>query len=177
TTSFPSMKRDISGIFVKRLVDALVGNAKLHVLLPCGARPLEADVGDYPVACFRYAPRSWQRLAHEPGGIPVALERQPMFWLLVPAFLLSMFFAVLRWGRRVDVIHANWLITGLVCSLAGRLLRRPVLTTLRGADIAKLETSTLNRFMVRLTLGLNAQLITVSEPMRQSLQRVFPKYK
>lgn len=170
TTSFPLKPNDVSGIFVKRLADALSSDHKVFVLTPCSRQPsISPDV-----CCFRYAPRSWQRLAHEPGGIPVALKQQPLLWLLVPIFLLSMLFATLRAGRSVDVIHANWAITGLICGLAGKLLRKPVITTLRGADVSKLEQSKLNRIVLRLVLLLNSRIITVSTPMQKALQCLFP---
>lgn len=174
TTSFPTASEEVSGIFVKRLVDSLFRKARVNVLLPCSARTLESGQFRYPVSCFRYAPRSWQRLALDPGGIPVALERQPLNWLLVPVFLLAMFVAVLRRARRVHVIHANWAMTGLVCGMAGRLLNRPVVTTLRGADVAKLERSFLDRLILKLALILNARMITVSEPMRRALRDLLP---
>lgn len=175
TTSFPWSKSAVSGIFVKRLADELAKILDIRVLLPCGLRPLEQKSCNYPVTCFSYGPRSWQRLAHEPGGIPVTLKRQPLLWLLVPVFLSTMFLAVLRAGRQADVIHANWAITGLVSGLAGKLLRKPAVTTLRGADVAELEKSVFNRSIFRLILCFNAKLIAVSLPMQQALHRLFPK--
>lgn len=176
TTSYPLESGDVSGIFVKRLADALNQDNDLLVLTPYSRLHPKPEQGCPPVHCFRYAPHTWQRLAHEPGGIPGALKHNPLLWLFVPVFLLALFMAVLRTGRNTDLIHANWAANGLICGLAGKILRKPVITTLRGSDIRKLEHSRLNRCTLRFVLALNAHVATVSTPMQNTLHRLFPRY-
>lgn len=174
TTSYPLKKGQASGVFVKRLAEALSNQEKLIVLTPGGRSPSAPEESRPPVQCFRYAPWRWQQLAHEPGGIPVALKQNPWLWLLVPVFLMGMFISVLRRGRRTQIIHANWAMTGLICGLAGKLLGKPVITTLRGSDVGNLEHSPFKRSILRLILRLNAFVVTVSTPMQGMLRQLFP---
>lgn len=176
TTSYPLDDEIPSGIFVKRLAKALDHDDDLLVLTPCSRRWKNRAQYPPPTHCFRYAPRAWQRLAHEPGGIPVALKDNPLLWLFVPIFLLAMFLSTLRHGRNMHVIHANWAATGLVGGLAGKLLRKPVITTLRGSDVGRLKHSRLQRGILRLVLHLNASVVTVSTPMHRMLLELFPRH-
>lgn len=178
TTSFPLPDNPVSGIFVARLADRLSREATLTVLTPAGtsASP-QGNRARYAVHCFRYAPRAWQLIAHQPGGIPVALRRRRWLLLLLPGFLLGMFLACWRLARRVDVVHANWTATGAVAGLAGRLAGTPVLTTLRGSDVARLERSRLDRALLALCVRTNARLICVSEAIAQQVAAVLPATK
>lgn len=174
TTSFPINSGDVSGIFVSRLADALSERVALEVLTPCGSGAFAPDAS-YPVHCFRYAPRTWQALTHSPGGIPAAIKRQPAYTLLLPVMLSITFLAVFRRARQVDVIHANWSLTGLICGLAGRLRGCPVITTLRGSDVSRLENSRLIRLLTAWTLKLSHHTVTVSSTMKDEIRTLFPK--
>ncbi|MCX8146594.1 MAG: glycosyltransferase, partial [Azovibrio sp.] len=177
TTSYPLQEGNPSGIFVKRLADALGRDDSLTVLTPASRATLQHIAAPPTVVeCFRYAPKSWQRLAHEPGGIPVALKQAPWLWLLVPAFLVSMTLSTLRHGRNADVIHANWAMPGLICGIVGKMLGKPVITTLRGSDGSNLEHDVFKRSLINLVFKLNARIVTVSAPMQAMLYRLFPEY-
>jgi len=173
STSFPTRPEDISGIFVQRLADTLAQVVDLGVLIPCGRAPLISDAA-YPVRCFRYSPRAWQALTHSPGGIPAAVKRHPAYAFVLLLMLLSLFVAVYRRAGRVDVIHANWSLVGLVCALAGRLRGRPVITTVRGSDVGRLSNSRLTRLLTAWTLKLSHHTVTVSTAMQTELRRHFP---
>jgi glycosyltransferase involved in cell wall biosynthesis len=174
STSFPSRPGDVSGIFVRRLADALSESVSLEVLTPCGREVFASDAA-YPVHCFRYAPRAWQALTHRPGGIPAALKRRPAYGFVLFLMLLSLFMAVYRRAGKVDVIHANWSLTGLICGLAGRLRGCPVITTLRGSDVARLETSRPTRLLTAWTLKLSHHTVAVSSAMTDELRARFPQ--
>lgn len=174
TTSFPMTKDSADGIFVARLADALSPNTDLTVVTPEGPGGPPPPRPGYRVEGFRYAPRRWQRLAHVPGGIPVALRDAPWLWLLLPGFLLTLFAASVRAARRHDVLHANWAAVGAVAGLAGRLCRTPVVTTLRGADVGRLERSRTDRFLLRLALATNVRLVGVSDAIRIQVAGLIP---
>lgn len=173
SSSFPLRSGDISGIFVRRLADALSKKVMLEVMTPCGKETPVSDTG-YPVHYFRYGPHSWQSLTHGPGGIPATLKHQPIFWLVVPLLLSGMLLATYRRAGHVDVIHANWSFIGLVCGLVGRLRGRPVITTLRGSDVRRLDRSVLARLTTGWVLRLSARTVTVSSAMRMALIHQFP---
>lgn len=173
SSSFPLRAGDTSGVFVRRLADALSIMTDLVVMIPCGKTPLVTDT-KYPVQCFRYGPLSWQALTHSPGGIPVMLKRRPFFWFVVPFLLTGMFFSVYKRARSAEVLHANWSFIGLVCGVVGRLRRLSVITTLRGSDVNRLERSILTKISTSLVLSLSTYTVTVSSMMRKDLIKHFP---
>ena len=104
TTSFPLRGSSVSGIFVKRLVDNLPSDLKVTVVTPCDTYPPEVEnEAHYTLVAFRYALMRWQVLAHRPGGVPVALKRNPWLLLMLPPFLLSMLAACIRVARSADI--------------------------------------------------------------------------
>lgn len=177
TTSFPLREGSASGVFVQRLVKNLPSSTAVTVITPSDSSAVNgADKFNYKLNCFRYAPRKWQVLAHQPGGIPVALKRNRMLKWLVPVFLFSMFIACLRVAARSDVIHANWSINGAIAGFVGLVLRKPVVTTVRGEDVTRAKDSKIYRYILAWCLRSNCKLVTVSEAIRDLLIREFPQY-
>ncbi len=177
TTSFPLTPGSASGIFVERLVSNLPRAFEVTVLTPCASEPLRPPVGKtYELLCFRYAPKRWQRLAHQPGGVPVALSKAPWLRLLVPSLLLTMFVACLRQCSRSQILHANWSVNGVVAGLAGRLCGTPVVTTLRGEDVSRAATSGVFRLILKWCLRLSSRVVCVSQAIEESVRSTFPSY-
>lgn len=176
TSSYPLQPDSTSGIFVARLAKALARITRVIVITP-SSRKLQQPLSGMPDAvCFRYAPLDWQRLAHEPGGAPVALKRNPWLWLLLPALLMSLFCATFRLSRKAEVIHAQWSINGLIAAFAGRLGGRPVVTTLRGSDVHFAESGWLMRQVLLGCLLLSDHVTVVSSSMREKIISHFPQY-
>ncbi|NIR61763.1 MAG: glycosyltransferase family 4 protein [Gammaproteobacteria bacterium] len=175
TTSFPLAPGSSSGAFVEQLMRALATEVAATVLTPCTTRRLQPQQGaGYGLRCFRYAPRRWQRLAHRPGGIPVALAESKLAYALLPPFLLGLLLACVRSARGSDLVHANWSVSGVLAGLAGRLTRTPVIVTLRGEDTARMSTSRLHHALVGWCLRLCDGTVAVSRAMRDRLTAQFP---
>ncbi|MDT8388784.1 MAG: glycosyltransferase family 4 protein [Thiogranum sp.] len=178
TTSFPLRRDSVSGIFVKRLVDAMATPMDVQVVTPADRSDLPCDTDDvYPIQCFRYAPRHWQVLAQGAGGIPVALRQQPLSLALVPFFMMGMLFSTLRAARHCDVIHGNWSIGGAIAGLAGRLLGRPVVTTLRGEDVSAADANRSYAALLRLSFLFSDRIVTVSRAMADELAQRYPAHR
>lgn len=177
TTSFPLKEGSASGVFVQRLVKSLPSSVAVTVITPSdtSAVNMPADTG-YKLHCFRYAPWKRQTLAHQPGGIPVALKQNKVMRWLVPVFLFSMFLACFRVARKADIIHANWSINGSIAGLVGFVLRKPVVTTVRGEDVTRAKGSKIYRFILQWCLRSNKKLVAVSEAIYELLLREFPDY-
>lgn len=165
-----------SGIFVARLAEALSRHVAIKVITPAATAPGLKHWNDIPVHAFRYAPSSWQRLAHAPGGLPVALRIRPWLYLLLPFFMLSMLWSCLRHARHADLIHANWMPVGLVAGLASRLVGVPAITTIRGEDATRIMGSRLERYLMRICIHLNQCVVCVSEAMEHEMTRLFPQH-
>lgn len=175
TTSFPLTPESSSGIFVERLVRRLVRHCQVCVLAPADdASASQVADRPYTLATFRYAPVRWQLLAHHGGGIPAALAARPWLWLLVPAFLVSMTLACLWRARRADVIFANWSVCGVVAGVVGQILDRPVITTLRGEDANRCDTSRIHRYLIGACLRLSGKVVTVSDDIARRIKTLFP---
>lgn len=178
TTSFPIREGSSSGVFVQRLVRNLPATIDVTVITPSDTSAVGLfEETNYKLSCFRYAPRKWQVLAHQPGGIPVALKKNKLLRLLLPIFLVSMFVACLRAARKSDITHANWSINGAIAGLVGFILRKPVVTTVRGEDITRAKTSKIYRYILVLCLCTNYKVVTVSEAIRDMLIYEFPRYR
>ena len=173
TTSFPLGRESVSGVFVKRLVENLPATVRAVVITPAGTVPVFFS-SDYELHCFRYAPWKYQLLAHQPGGIPVALKQLKALRWILPAFLGAMFVACFQAARKSDIIHANWSVNGAIAGLVGFLLRKPVITTLRGEDVTRAQNSKVYRYILAWCIRSNFKLLTVSEAIYSLLLKEFP---
>jgi glycosyltransferase involved in cell wall biosynthesis len=177
TTSYPLIPGSVSGVFVARLIESLPPSVFATVITPAShTTNAGCGMGRVAIRCFRYAPRRLQTLAHEPGGIPVALRTHTWAYLLLPGFLLAMLASCLRRGRSTDLIHANWAICGCVAGLAGKLLRVPVITTLRGDDVTRAQQSLTDRIILSLCLHWSHAVVTVSRSIETWIQQQYPHH-
>lgn len=179
TTSFPLTAGSMSGIFVRRLADALAERVRLRVLVPDGTEPPEGGLEarrDLPfdLQPFRYAPRRWQRLTHRPGGLPAALARRDPALVLVPALVAGLYLACRRAAGQVHLIHANWSVVGAVAVAAVRG-RVPVVTTLRGSDVTRAEGSALDRWWLLRAVAGSAAVTTVSPGLLERVRHLLPQ--
>ena len=176
TTSFPLEKASRSGIFVKRLVDNFPETLQATVLTPDGPFDSISDSENYSLIRFRYAPKKWQQLAHGSGGLVAALSRKKLSCLLIPVFLLSSLLSCCRYALQADILHANWSINGVIAGVSGLIVRKPVVTTLRGSDVNLIHSSWLMRQFVYLSLYLSERVIVVSASLRDCVVREFPDH-
>lgn len=175
TTSYPLFPGSTSGIFVARLLEAMPDKVAISVITPAsrsGVSP--SQHGKLRVLPVRYAPKTWQRLAHEPGGLPVALQGTPWLRTLIPLLVAALAVRTLWEARSHHLIHANWAFNGCVAGVAGVLTGRPVLTSLRGSDVSRARKAWLPRLTLRLTIALSRTIVAVSTDMAEWLRDAFP---
>jgi glycosyltransferase involved in cell wall biosynthesis len=166
-----------SGIFVARLTKALAGRYHMTIITPDAHSGDAIQTGDARVVkTFRYAPKTWQRIAHTPGGIPVALKKNKILWLILPVLLISMFMVCLLSARKAALIHANWSINGFVSGLVGKILRKPVITTLRGEDVTRAEKNILDMLILKSCLALNDSIVCVNKAYKSWLDQEIPAH-
>lgn len=175
TTSYPLVPGSTSGIFVARLLGAMPDKVSVSIITPASrTKPAPSPKGNLRVLPVRYAPRIWQRLAHEPGGLPVSLRAHPWLHLLLPLLVAGLAFRTLREAPSHDLLHANWAFNGCVAGVIGILTGRPVLTSLRGEDVSRARKSWLARVTLRLALSLSRTIVAVSTDMAAWLRNTFP---
>lgn len=139
STGYPRNENDFSGIFIKRLAEAMaLLDMRVTVLAPGdrNAKAREKSSG-IDIIRFFYGPRSLMKIGYGNGGIPENLRRWPWLYVLLPFFLFSFFIHMIILARNCDIIHANWLHTGLLAVLGKKITGKPVIITIRGSDLRK----------------------------------------
>lgn len=174
TTSYPLYPDAVSGIFIRRLVDALRTMADIQVVTPDDDRTINHSS---TVHAFRYAPKQKQLLAHSHGGIPSALGKSRTNYLYAASLVTCFFAATIRLSISSHLLHANWSVPGAIAGVVGRIFRKPVLTTLRGEDITRAKTSRLFKLLLFFCLASNRIVVCVSSDMQAELQALFPRYR
>ncbi len=103
------------------------------------------------------------------------LQRAPWKAFLLPGLLLGLFWRCLLLASRADLIHANWSVCGALAGAVGRLRRKPVITTLRGSDVARSTRSWVDRMILDLAMRNSRIVICVSEAMAENLRAQYPQ--
>ena len=158
----------MSGIFIKRLATAMFQlGSKITVLAPGDQNSKSEEVdGGIRVVRFSYAPRPWMKLAYGPGGIPENLKRNPLLYMLLPFFIISLIFSILRFSRNCDIIHANWFFTGLCAFPIAKIRKKKIAVTLRGSDFKRKK----KKLIVWLSTHIDL-ITTVNQKWAEDLKR------
>ena len=176
TTSFPLNFASRSGIFVKKLICNFPPTIQVTVITPDNSEPsVDDEQHKYALIRFRYAPKKFQQLAHGPGGIVVALTEKKWTFILLPFFLSAAFIISFRQALKADLIYANWSINGVIGGIVGAMTRTPVVTTLRGTDVNKMNGSFLFRLLIRICVKLSSRIVTVSHSLKKEMLSLFPE--
>lgn len=137
TTSYPRWPGDVAettaGAPVRRLVED--AGLEVTVLAPgaSGAAECERSARLEVRRIAYFWPPRLQRLAYG-AGIPWNLRSSVVAWLNLPVFLAALGLAILRFGRRADVIHAFWGVMGALAAALRPIHGRPVVVTIMGTD-------------------------------------------
>jgi glycosyltransferase involved in cell wall biosynthesis len=179
TTSFPLRPGASAGVFVRRLYEHLEEDWRIDVICPAddGARVETSDDDRIRLRPVRYAPARCRVLAQQSGGVASGLRRAPWRVLLAPFLLAGMWWRCMVEARRCDVLHANWAVCGAVAWPAAALWRRPLVTTLRGDDVARARRSALDRWLLHVAVRGSALIVCVSEAMARELAEHYPDRK
>lgn len=179
TTSYPLRLDGCAGVFIESLYKELASTYTVEVVCPGDSgvvmqRADETSTDRIRVWAVRYAPRSWRVLAQQSGGIVSGVRRSPWRVLLLPAMFGSLFWRCLMRSRKADLIHANWAICGVIAGIVGRILHKPVVTTLRGDDVVRATQSRLDWRILSLAVRSSRKVVCVSHAMADQLRARFP---
>lgn len=179
TTSYPLHPGGSAGVFVQSLYRRLSDRYAIDVVCPADTKVAPTSFDDFTatdirVHAVRYAPRPWRILAQQAGGVVLSVKRAPWRAFFLPVLLGALFWRCLMRARSADLIHANWTVCGVLAGIIGRLRRKPVITTLRGSDVARAEHSWLDRVILGLAVRTSVIVVCVSEAMAERARRQFP---
>lgn len=174
TSTFPRWENDTEPAFVFELSRRLADEFEITVISPRtpGSKEREGMAG-LCVIRFPYFFNRWEKLAMHGGGILNKLKSNPLYYLMIPFFLLGQMRAVvgLLRSERFDLIHAHWLIPqGFVAALSLLITRKkiPLLCTSHGGDLFALKGKGL-QFLKRWVMDKSAALTVVSKAMRKTV--------
>ena len=173
-STYPRWRGDPEPGFVHDLCRRLTDRFDVIALVPDapGADP-DGVFDGVEVVRYRYAPRRLQTLVNA-GGIAANLQRHAWKWLLLPGFLLGQYRAARRLlrRRRIDVIHAHWLLPqGLVAWRLRQRTHTPYLVTSHGGDLFGLRGRWLATLKQRVAAASSAMTV-VSSAMRAEAARI-----
>lgn len=144
TTSFPRWNGDFAGSFVYDLAKKLVENGiEVRVVAPHDNRAAKFEVMDgMQVYRFQYMwPKSLQKLAYH-GGIPHNFRSSLFSKIQSPFFILFFILKSLKIGKKSEIIHSHWALSGFIAALVKKLSNKPVILTIWGSDVPLLLNST-----------------------------------
>ncbi len=125
------------------------------------------------VVRFPYFINRWEKLAMHGGGILNNLKSKPLYYFLVPFFLLGQLRALIHLLRkeRFDLIHAHWLIPqGFIAALGMILTGRKIqlVCTSHGGDLFALRGPIL-QFLKKWVINKSQALTVVSRAMKKTV--------
>lgn len=168
TTSFPRFSGDYSGIFIHRLCKALCSpEVHISIVTPSHGKALSLErVTGCDVHRFQYFfPKSFQRFAYGPGGIPANLKRHPWLIGVAPFFIFMFILKALQVSKKADLIHAQWLYSGMIASLIKVIRGTPFIVTLRGSDVCYAQKGNLYGLISRWVIRQADFVTTVSDEL------------
>lgn len=171
TTTLPARVGDATPDFVLTLSEELAElGVQVTIVAPRVAESVKTEfVRDVGIRRFRYFPGRWQDLAD--GAILPNLRQRPSRWLQVIPLLTGLVLAAWREARRadIDVVHAHWIVPG---ALVARLLNRPYVVTVHGADAYGLQGRVMTH-VKRFALRRASAVAPVSDAIAERMSAVW----
>ncbi len=167
TTSYPRKNGDTAGIFVHNLAIHLKKQgANIKVVTPsCGMSDEQNVVDSITVHRFRYFFKRWEVLFCRGGGAVPALKKKPYLHAILPFALFFYALSILKYSEDVDVIQAEWSISGFAAILAKVIRKKKIVVSLLGSDMMKAKSSFIYRFVTKLAFKYADFITSVSKRM------------
>ncbi len=139
TTSFPAHREDVQSPFILKFAQSLHHYERLHVdvlcPLPSTSALKEEVLEGIFVHRFQYFYPRQRQILSSGGGIPSMLKKSFLANLQFLLFVLAFLFRAHSYVRRSDVVHAQWSLSAFAVLPWTILYRRPLIVSLRGADV------------------------------------------
>ena len=178
TTSFPLYEGIAIGIHVVEQARHLVKlGINVNVLAPHHPGALrEENMDGIQVHRFRYMfPERWQTLCYG-AGIPTNVRNSWIARLQLPFLWLGFIFKGISVARKSDVIQANWAIAGLAGVILKKLLNKPLVLLMYGAEVFVLGDNFILKFIIKhadyviaISQYTLEQTLTIQHPKAYSL--------
>lgn len=148
-STFPRWEGDTEPRFILDYAKALNEYFDVTVLVPSapGAKDEEVLEGVHVVR-YRYFPiKNFETLCY-PGAIMARVKQKKIRALLIPFLFLSLFINLVKYSKRVDVVHSHWYIPqGIMQSF----VKKPYIITGHGTDVMSLNSGIFKKLKKRAT--------------------------
>ena len=152
TTSYPRYEGDLRGIFIQKLVKNLNASNEVEVNI---IQPKDK----YP-----------DLLAGE--GIFKNLKTNTNAKLQFIPCMADFFARGIKNSKNCDIIHGNWVFSGLPGLIAKKIFRKPLLLTMRGGDLKPIHERSWIAKLYRFILRRADLIVCVSEQIKGELNRI-----
>jgi len=150
TTGFLRHAADTRGLSVYEIAKNLVvRGVNVEVIAPadCNTKPYES-IGRIKIARFNYFfPKSMQKLAYG-AGMPTNLKKSILAKIQLPFFVFSFILKSLRRCKDCDIIHAQWILSGLAGIIIKTFYKKPVFLTIRRVVHGSTLMKRINKYII-----------------------------
>lgn len=167
-STFPRYMQDTEPRFIYDLCKEYTKYYDVTVLVPAapGALDYEEMEGMHVVRYHYFPIHKWETLCY-PGAIVPRIKEKKIRGLLVPFLFLALYRNLKKWNRKVDAIHANWLIPqGIIQGIFGA----PYILTGLGGDVTSLNESFIRK-LKKNAVDKAKSITVVSEDLKKSLEK------
>jgi len=173
TTGFPVIKGDNSGIFIKKLVDQLSLKVKLTILVP-SHREEFVDFQQYNIVRVRYFFRRLEKLFYSARGLPQELKRNWFALWELPFFFVAMLIKALIYSRKNDIVHVQWIPTGIFGILPKIIYKKPLVVSVRGSDVTRIANTAFGKILTKFVFKYSDIVVVVSNSFKEKIHEDFP---
>jgi len=177
SSGFPVLKGDNSGIFIKKLVDHFREEINLKILVPSHREKFSILSKSFTLIRVKYFFRRWENLFYSARGLPQEIIHNPLILWKFPFFIASMTLYTLKHSKNVNLIHAHWLPMGLFCILPKILWGKPVVITIRGSDVNRMNYHRIDKFIASIVFKFCDVAVVVSKSFERQLNSKYPFLK
>lgn len=179
TTAFPRWKDDGRGHFVYEAAKAIKmqgWNVRVIAMHNPGAKTYEWIDG-IEVIRPRYLPDCWEILAKDSAGLPQSWRTNPWAKIVIIPFLLRHIIAVMHYSSDVDIIHANWTLSGFIVWMTQLWHRKPYVVTIQGSDVFQGLDNPIFYTISKISLECARTVISISKALLRAVhnKKIFPK--
>lgn len=162
TTSFPAYKGHFQSPFILKLAESLANNGvEVDVVCPFykEGKHKEETINKVNVHRFQYLyPVSMQKLGYG-GGLPHNIKKSWFSRLELIPYLFFYLVKSLKYGKKADIIHAQWALSGLIGVLMKKIYKKPLVLSTRGVAVSMASKNKLMRPILKFILK-NCDFVT-----------------
>jgi len=172
TTNFPRWEGDFRVPFIfdaAKAIQAKGHEVRVITTHQPGAAEYEVMQG-LEVFRAKYLPEKYEVMQKDAAGIPEAWKKGLLQKLSMLPFFWNLCLKTARFARGLDIIHANWSLSGLAAYLTKPFHHCPYIVTVHGSDIFQTLNNPLLKFPVKIALKNANHIIAVSKALAEAVQ-------